>query len=135
LSAFVCAFLEGRSPFLHPFVFWTFRIYLWAFVASLVGLMILALVVSAEWTAKDLYSEISDPRASPAEKRLTGIWCAGGGLLFSLVIAAAYSFELWGPVANIKVWFVVLCWMVLMVPYSILGYVVRLVLRRKSSLL
>jgi len=66
--------------------------------------------------AEDLQSEKHDSKASHFEKRLTSIWCAGGGLLLTLVIATAYSFEIWGWVSDIKVWFVVLCWIVVMVP-------------------
>jgi len=129
-SAFIGMFLEERLPFLHLFVLWTFRIYLGTFAVSLIGLMAIAPGVLMAW---DLHSEVHDSRASRFEKRLTWMWCAGGGLLFTIVIAAAYSFEIWGGVADIKVWFVVLCWMVVMVPYAVLGYFVRRFLRRNRD--
>jgi hypothetical protein len=125
-SAFIGIFLEERFPALHPFVFWTFRIYLGAVVVSVVGLMVIAPGILM---AEDLHSDVRDPNASRFEKRLTRIWCAGGGLLFTLVIAVAYSFEIRGGVTDIKVWFVVLCWMVVMVPYGVLGYFIRRLLR------
>lgn len=129
-SAFVGIFLEKRFPFLHSYIFWTFRIYVGAVVVSLIVLMVIAPGIMM---ADDLYSEIRDSNASQFEKRLTWMWCAGGGLLLTLVIAAAYSFEIWGGVSDIKVWFVVLCWMVVMVPYAVLGYCIRRFLHRKKA--
>jgi hypothetical protein len=41
-SAFIGMFLEERFPFLHPYIFWTFRIYLGAAVVSLISLMVIA---------------------------------------------------------------------------------------------
>jgi hypothetical protein len=129
-AAFIGMFLEERFPALHLFVLWTFRVYLGAAVVSLVVLLVIAPGVMM---AEDLHSEVHDSDASRFEKRLTWMWCVGGGLLFTFVIAAAYSFEIWGGVSDIKVWFVVLCWIVAMVPYAILGYLVRRFLRRKRD--
>ena len=117
-------------PFLHPYVSWTFRIYLGAAVFSLIGLMVIAPGILM---AEDLHSEVHDSRTSHFETRLTWIWCAGGGLLLTLMIAAAYSFEIWGGVSDIKVWFVVLCWMVIMVSYAVLGYFIRRFLHRHRN--
>ena len=129
-SAFIGMFFEGRFPLLHPYISWTFRIYLGALVVSLVGLMVIAPGVLM---SEDLHSEVHDSRASLFEKRLTWIWCAGGGLLLTLVIAAAYSFEIWGGVSDVRVWFVVSCWMVVMVPYAVLGHFIRRFLRRSRA--
>jgi len=129
-SAFIAMFFEGRFQFLHPFVLWTFRIYLGIFVAFLIGLMVVA---PGFLLAEDLHSEIHDPKASRFEKRLTWLWCGGGGLLLTLLIAAAYGLEFWGPVKDVKVWFIALCWTVLMIPYAALGYLVRRFLRRNRN--
>jgi hypothetical protein len=132
-SAFIGMFFEKRFPFLHPYIFWTFRIYLGALVVSLIGLMVVA---PGFLMAEDLHSEVHDSRASQFEKRLTWMWCAGGGLLFTVINCwslFSYSFEIWGGVTDIKVWFVVLCWTAVMVPYAALGYFVRRFMRRNRD--
>ena len=128
--AFVAMFFEKWFPFLHPFITWTFRIYLGSLAALLIGLVILSPGILI---AKDLHSEVFDPKSSPFEKRLTWIWCAGGGLLFALLIAASFALEIWGNVANIKLWFIALCWLVLMVPYGIIGYLARRFIHSKQN--
>ena len=128
--AFIGMFLEKRFPFLHPFVLWTFRIYLGAFIAGIAGIVIVAPGVLV---AKDFYSWIVGPDASTWEKRLSRVWSVGAGVLFTTLIGAAYVLEATGRVVNIKVWFVSLCFVVLMIPYAMLGMFVRWVVFRRNK--
>jgi hypothetical protein len=34
----------------------------------------------------------------------------GGGVLFSSLIAAALASMVWGPVKDVKLWFIAVCW-------------------------
>lgn len=130
LVAFVGMFLEGRLPFLHPFILWTFRIYAGMFIVCMVGLLV---VPPGVFMAEDLLSTVVDSSASVWEKRLSVVWCAGAGVLFTALIAAAYALQAIGRVVDIKLWFIALCFVVLMIPYSIMGYVIRWVAFRRNN--
>jgi hypothetical protein len=128
--AFIGIFLEKRLPLLHPFVLWTIRIYLGAFVAGIAGIVIVAPGVLV---AKDFYSCIVSPDASAWERRLSQVWCVGAGVMFTMLIGAAYVLEATGRVVNIKVWFVSLCFVVLILPYAMLGMFFRWVVFRRNK--
>lgn len=123
-------FLEKRLPFLHPFVLWTFRIYVGIFVAGIVGLVVVAPGVLM---SKELWSMAEDKEASLWEKRLTLTWCVGAGVIFTGLLAAAYLLEASGRVRDIKLWFICLCFVVLMVPYALIGCLLRWALFRRTS--
>ena len=69
-AAVVGMFVERRLPFLHPFVTWTFRVYLGLFTAGAIGLVVVAPGV---YMAKEIYEAVTDLRASRLERRLTQI--------------------------------------------------------------
>jgi hypothetical protein len=131
-AAFIAMFLEKRLPALRPLVLWTFRIYFGGFVAGLIALMVVApgVVVTNE-----LSFSVLDPKSSKSEQRFTRVWCAGAGFLFTVLIGAAYVLQSSGMVSDIKVWFVALLWTTLMIPYGLLGYVIRRSIRKSRKLI
>jgi hypothetical protein len=122
-------FLEGHFPFLHPFVTWTFRIYLSVFTACCIGFMVVAPGV---YTAKEIYEAVSDPNAARLETRLTQIWSGFGGFLLSLLLGGAAALICFGPLRDVKLWFIGVCWTLLGIPWWFVGYVGRKIVRRFS---
>lgn len=120
--AFVGMFLEKWFPFLRPFVLWTFRIYLGSLAAFSAALLVVAPGVLM---AKELQSSTTDREASIWEKRMTSAWCAGAGVIFTSLIAAAYLLQVSGRVVDIKLWFISLCFVLVMIPYAMVGFLVR----------
>lgn len=131
--AFVCMFFTKRYHFLEPFVMWTFRIYFGVFVTAIIGIMVVAPGV---YTSKEFNDAFRNPCHSPLERRLTLIWCAGVGVLLSIVLGSATVFFIGGVLSDIKLWFLGVCWAVLLIPWCIIGIVGRRVLdavnRRRS---
>jgi hypothetical protein len=130
LSAFLAMFLTERYASLHPFVWWTFAIWMGTFAAGIVGL---AVIGPGIYAAKALYQIVHDPLASKLETRLEWIWCASGGLFLSLLLGAATALTVFGPFADVKVWFISVCWLLLMAPWVMLGIVARGIVRHFAA--
>jgi len=124
--AVVGMFFTKRYPFLEPLVMWTFRIYFGALAAAVIGVMVVAPGV---YTAKEFNDTFGNPHHSPLERRLTSIWCAGAGILLSVVLGSATALLIFGVLADIKLWFLGVCWAALLVAWCILGVIGRRLLR------
>ena len=83
-AALVGMFVEGHLPFLHPFVTWTFRVYLGVFAAGAVGLVVVAPGV---YMAKEIYEAVTDLRASKLRR--------GALLTFGSDVQDSYSLSFW----------------------------------------
>jgi hypothetical protein len=68
------------------------------------------------------------------ERNLIRLWCAGAGVLFASLIGAAYVLQGMGIVTDIKIWFVAVCFLLLMIPYSLVGVFVRRAIRKRKKL-
>jgi hypothetical protein len=128
-AAVVGMFVEGHFPCLHPFVTWTFRVYFGIFAAGAIGLVIVA---PGMYVAKEIYEAVTDLRASKLERRLTQIWSGCTGFLLSLLLGAAAALICFGPLRDVKLWFIGVCWTLLMIPWWLAGYLGRKLVRRFS---
>jgi hypothetical protein len=115
-------FFEEQYPFLHPIIIWTFRIYVGALVAFIVGIVV---VGPGIYAAKEIYEAVSNPQASTLETRLTQIWSIGAGLLLSALLGGAIALIVLGILAEVKLWFIGICWTLLMLPWLALGLIIR----------
>ncbi|HTX35417.1 MAG TPA: hypothetical protein VME43_10355 [Bryobacteraceae bacterium] len=128
--AVVGMFFTDRYPTLDPLIKGTFRIYLGALTTGIIGVTVIGPGV---YMAKEFIDYFVDPRHSQLERTMTRAWCIGSGVLFSAVLGAAVALIVFGPIAEIKVWFLGVCWAVLMVPWFIIGAVGRRLLRALTS--
>jgi hypothetical protein len=124
-AAFVCLFFTKRYPALDSFVTWTFRAYVGAFSAFIAGVAIMGPGVLA---ARELVQLIVEPGCSRFEARLTWIWAGFAGFLLTALLGFA-TWMVFGPVADVKLWFIGVCWTLLMIPWAIIGYLIRRFLR------
>ncbi len=124
--AFVGMFFTKTYPYLDPIVRWTFWIYLGTFAATIIAVTV---VGPGIYVAKELNDALNDSRYPAFERRLIFIWCCGAGVLLSLVLGTATALLLSGILADIKLWFLGLCWAVLLVPWLVLGAAVRRLIR------
>jgi len=122
-------FLERRLPFLHPILTWTFRIYLGIFVAGAIGLVVVAPGV---YVAKEVYEAVVAPESSKFEVFLTRLWSGCAGFLLCLLLGSAAVLICFGPLRDVKLWFIGVCWAFLMIPWWLAGYLGRKILRSFS---
>lgn len=106
---------------------WICRIYLGLWATGIIGIMVVAPGVYA---AREIKQMALDLRASKLEERMTVAWSRCAGVLFSMTIGFFIAMMIFGPIASVKLWFVGLCYMVVMVPWIILGCVGRRIVRR-----
>ncbi len=125
-AAFAGMYLEKHLPFLHPFVIWTFRVYLGVFAAAAIGLTVVAPGV---YMGRELYDIVSDSNASKVETRLAQIWAGIGGAFLSLLLGAAAALICFGTLRFVRLWFIGVCWTALFVPWCVLGYFGRKLIR------
>ena len=118
---------KGTFLFLHPFVIWTFRIYLGVFTAPLAWWW-----SPLAYMAKEIYEAVADLRVSKLERRLSQIWSGCAGFFFSLLLGGAAASICFGPLRDVKLWFIGVCWALLMIPWWLAGYLGRKFVRRFS---
>jgi hypothetical protein len=123
---FGAMFLTKRYPVLDPFVTWTFRLYFGLFIGCAIALVIIAPGVYA---AKELFEFVAEPGCSRIQLQLTWIWSGFAGLLLTALLGTAGWLVAFGPVANVKLWFIGLSWTLLMIPWWLIGYLGRRFLR------
>lgn len=128
-AAILGLLLEKHYPVLGSFARFTF-LFLWvSFVVCGVGLIVIGPGV---YVAKEVYNYVSKAEVSSLEVRLTQIWSAIAGFLLSLLLGGAVAFIFFGPLQDVKLWFIGICWTVLFIPWCILGFFGRKVIRRFS---
>lgn len=121
-AAFVCMFFTKKYPALDPFVTWTFRAYVGVFAALIAGV---AIVGPGIFAAKEIFQLIVAPGCSRFEVRLTWIWAGFAGFLLTALLGFATWMMIFGPLADVKLWFIGVCWTLLMIPWAIIGYFIR----------
>lgn len=122
IAAFVGMFFTDRYPVIKPFVIWTLRIWAGVFVATIVGfLVIFGVIAPSVNMAGELADAVTPDECSALERRLTIIWGAVAGVLFSLTIGVFYALLAFGVLSSVKAWFVALCATVILVPWFIIG--------------
>jgi hypothetical protein len=126
-TAVVAMFFTDRYPALHSFAWWTFAIWAGTFIVGIMGLVV---VGPGIYGTKKLYEIVYDPQASTFETRLTQMWCAVGGLFLSLLLGVAAALIVFGPLTDVKLWFIGVCWVLLMLPWVVLGSLGRSIIRR-----
>jgi hypothetical protein len=129
-AAFIGIFLSARYPWLNPFVHWMLWIYAGIFVAFIAGIMIIGPGIYVANTAYETVKPYN--QVSILEERLTIAWASCAGLLFSLLIAGAIAVEILGPIENIKLWFIGVCYTVLIIHWIVIGFLGRKLIRRFS---
>ena len=136
LAAFAAMFLTDRYPALHPFVFWTFRIYLGAFIGAFVAGGVAVLIVApGVYAAREAFDLVHVPQCSRLELYLTWAWASFAGLLLTAVLGTAAWAMVFGRLADVKLWFLGLCWLLLLLPWCLIGFIGRRLLsgRRPDS--
>jgi hypothetical protein len=120
-------FLSSRFPVIKPFVWWT----LFLFLVVPLGGSILALIVvmPGVYAAREINGMAKDYQASPLEELFTSIWSGAAGGLLSLTIGGFIALMWLGILADVKMWFVALCYIAILVPWLLLGAVGRKVIR------
>ena len=136
LAAFAAMFLTDRYPVLHPFVYWTFRVYLGALIGTFVAGGVAVLIVApGVYAAREAFELVHAPHCSRLELYLTWAWASFAGLLLSAVLGTAAWLMAFGPLGEVKLWFLGLCWLVLLLPWCLIGFIGRRLLsgRRPHS--
>jgi hypothetical protein len=101
--AFGAIFFTTRYPALAPFVTWTFRIYLGSFIGGVIGSITIAPGI---YVAKELFELINEPDCSRLELQLTRIWAGVAGALFTALLCTVAWLIIFGPLADVKMWFI-----------------------------
>jgi ABC-type thiamin/hydroxymethylpyrimidine transport system permease subunit len=127
LAALVAMFFTQRYPGLDPFVRGTFRIYFGTFAAAAACFLVIGPGILL---ANDLSGSLTAPEDSRWKRRLTIAWCAGAGMILSLVLGAAIASIAFGILKDVKLWFVAVCGTVLLVPWVLAGVAGRWLIRR-----
>jgi hypothetical protein len=131
--AFAAGFFENRYPGLKPYVWWTLLITFGGPLAvggfALIGMMVI-------WPGVEIAKAFLEGSITPSTpklvRRLTIVWCCGAGVLLSIVLGTGIALIVSGVVTDIKVWFLGVCWVVLMVPWVLIGLVGHWLIRRSS---
>jgi hypothetical protein len=131
-SAFLAGMIfEKRYPEIKPIVWWTIAITFGVpFAAGAVALICMMVIWPGVEMSKTLFQDSVTTGDSKWARRLSLIWCIGAGALLSGCIATAFVLTLSGVVANVKLWFIGLCWLVLMIPWVLIGLAGRWLFRR-----
>jgi hypothetical protein len=124
--AFGAMFFTKQHPLLDPFVTWTIRLYFGLFIGFVIAIVIVAPGVYA---AKELFEFVEEPGCSRVELQLTWIWAGSAGLLLTALLGTAAWLIMFGPLADVKLWFIGLCWTLLLIPWWLIGYLGRRLLR------
>jgi hypothetical protein len=132
-AAFVAMFFTERYPTLKPFVWWTLMITFGGpFVAYAIAIACMMIIWPGVEISKILVQDLGTPADPRWTRRLTVVWCCGAGVLLSLVLGTAFVLIAFGFVFEIKVWFIGVCWLVLMIPWVLAGLFGRWLFRRFS---
>jgi hypothetical protein len=127
LAAFVCLFFDKGHPVLHSIAIWTFRLYFGVFIAFIATLMI---VGPGIYTARELFDWVEVQGCSRLELYLTWVWAGFAGLLLTTLLGTAAVLMALGILAYVKLWFISVCWIALLIPWWLIGYLGRTILRR-----
>jgi len=101
---------------------------------TIVGfLVIFGVITPGVNMARELADAVTPYECSALEKRLTIIWGAVAGVLFSLTIGVFYALLAFGVLSSVKAWFVALCATVILVPWFIVGGFGRRAIRRAEK--
>jgi Flp pilus assembly protein TadB len=98
-------------------------------MAAAAGVLVIA---PGFYVGKEVYEAVKDPRASTLEMRLTQAWSGVAGFLLSLLLGVAAVLICFGLLLDVKLWFIGLCWTALLIPWWLVGYFGRKVVRRFS---
>jgi hypothetical protein len=128
-AAVVAMFFTRRYPALDPFVRGTFLVYFGVLAGGIACLMLIGPGVVM---GKDLFEGLHVPGDSKWARRFTLIWCGGAGALLSLLLGTAFALIATGVLSEVKLWFIGVCWTVLLVPWALLGLAGRWLFRRRS---
>ncbi len=132
--ALVAMFFTGRYPWLNLFVWWalviTWGAPILALAIAIVGAMI---ILPGVELAKLMIDGLRTSNDAKLARRLTVAWCSGAGMLFSLVLGTGFTLSAFGILDHVNVWFLVVCWLVLMIPWALVGLLGRSLFRRYSS--
>jgi hypothetical protein len=132
--AFAAMFFEDRFPFLHPFIFWTVRIWAGMFIGTIAVVVTVFMVIGpGVIVSKELFENLSDSEDPPWIHRLVLIWCSTAGVLLSTLLGAAFALLATGFIKEVKVWFVGVCWMLLMIPWALIGMIGRKLIHRTRT--
>ncbi|MCA1837661.1 MAG: hypothetical protein LC674_02485 [Actinobacteria bacterium] len=129
-AAIAAVFLGAWYPPLGVIGRWILGLYIGVLVAMAFGLMVVAPGVLA---AKEFFEAVSGDRSEPWNRRLALIWSGGAGALLSLLLAAAFALIALGIITGVKLWFISLCWLVLMVPWSLAALLAHRFLQRRAA--
>ncbi len=126
-GAVVCLFFIKRYPGLQPFVFGTFKLYFGVLIAFMIALNI---VGPGVYVAKELFELVEEPRCSRMELYLTWFWAGFAGFLLTSLLGVAAWLLVFGPLVYVRLWFIGVCWLVLLIPWLLIGSQGRRILRR-----
>lgn len=133
-SGFVGMLFTERYPALKPFVWWTIAITFGApFLAAAIAIVAMQIILPGAAIASVLFESLTTSGASKSTRRLAVLWCAGAGILLSLVLAGAVTLMAFGIIADVKIWFLGVCWLVLMVPWVVIGLAGRCLLHKTAT--
>jgi hypothetical protein len=125
-TGFIGMFFTGSHPAIKPFVWWTLVITLAGpLVAMSLGLGCCSIVYAGVAAAGMLYALFEPAGDEKWERRLVMVWSGIGGALLSLLFVAALALTIFGPIADVKLWFILVCWLVLMIPWAAIGLIGR----------
>jgi hypothetical protein len=128
-------FFTERYPAMKPVVWWTLVITFGApLIAGAIAIACITIVWPGVEMSKILFQDIGIREDPKWARRLTIAWSCGAGLLLSLVLGTAFALIAFGVAVEIKLWFIAVCWLVLMVPWVLAGLLGRWLFRRSAPI-